>query len=111
MLRLGLLGDHTALEYIAVHSIVLQCTVYSIAEGEKKEEVWCSPKKRGEEAACEQDTIMEALSTNRPGIIAARASILHARTALLACSTTAIDGKRPRKVVTRTWRRETVTCV
>ena len=23
-------GDHTALEYIAVHSIVLQCTVYSI---------------------------------------------------------------------------------
>ena len=63
--------------------------------GRRKRRKRCgaAQKKRGEEAACEQDTIMEALSTNRPGIIAARASILHARTALLACSTTAIDGR------------------
>ena len=65
----------------------------ALRKEKKKEDTHAAQKKRGEEAACEQDTIMEALSTNRPGIIAARASILHARTALLACSTTAIDGR------------------
>ena len=49
-------------------------------------------KKRRGSRACGQDTIMEALSTNRPGIIAARASIQRAHTLLLSCSTTAFDG-------------------
>ena len=82
---MNLWDRHTPLEKEASKGTALR-------KRKRRKEVEEPKKKEARKQSMWQDTIMEALSTNRPGIIAARASIQRAHTLLLSCSTTAFDG-------------------